>query len=101
MGMGPLLTVGAILPQSKRTEAAALQVIVSKGEKQYQDYRRALIRARWSDLQLGRILMDLPVSTLVALNMPAMVGADEISEFFDMARSKLSNQDLPPISAGR
>lgn len=75
-----VLLVGAILAPGKRTVTATLQVVGLKDEKQFQNYHRVLNRAKWSGLQVSRILLGLLVTTFIALDLPVVIGADETLE---------------------
>jgi len=60
-----ILLVGAILAPGKRTVTAALRVMGLSQERQFQNYRRVLDRARWSSRILSQILprrLGLPIA---------------------------------------
>ncbi len=56
-----VLVVGALLAPGKRTVSAVLEVMGLKGERQFQNYHRALNRAKWSGLAVSRVLLGLLV----------------------------------------
>ncbi len=75
-----VLVVGAILAPRKRTVSAALRVMGLSDEAQFQNYHRVLSRAKWSGLEVSKILLGLLVMTFVALGVPVVLGADETLE---------------------
>lgn len=75
-----VLVAGAILAPGKRTVTAVLRVMGLKDEKQYQNYHRVLNRAKWSSLQVSRILLGMLVLVLVQAGVPVVVAADETLE---------------------
>lgn len=75
-----VMVAGAILAPGKRTVTAVLRVMGLKDEKQYQNYHRVLNRAKWSGLQVSRILLGMLVQTLVGVGAPVVVAADETLE---------------------
>lgn len=75
-----VLVAGAILAPHKRTVTSVLRVMGLSGERQFQNYHRVLNRARWSGLEVSRILLDLLVSAFVAPDAPLIVAADETLE---------------------
>lgn len=79
-GWAQILLVGAILAPGKRTVTAALRVLGLKDDPQYQNYHRVLNRAKWSGLQVSKLLLGLLVSALVAAGVPVVLGADETLE---------------------
>ena len=72
-----VLIVGAMLAPGKRTVTAVLRVMGLQDEKQFQNYHRVLNRAKWSGLQVSRILLGLLVLAFVAVGVPVVVAADE------------------------
>jgi hypothetical protein len=74
------LVVGAILAAHKRTVSAALRVMGLSDEAQFQNYHRVLSRAKWSSLEVSKLLLGLLVLAFVGLGMPVVVGADETLE---------------------
>jgi hypothetical protein len=75
-----ILLVGAIVSPGKRTVTAALRVLGLKDDKQFQNYHRVLNRAKWSSLQVSRILLGLLVAALSSAGVPLVMGADETLE---------------------
>ncbi len=75
-----VLVVGAILAPGKRTVSSVLKVVGLSQEKQYQRYHRVLNRAKWSGLQVSKILLGLLVSTFMASGGAVVLGADETLE---------------------
>lgn len=74
------MVVGAILAPGKRTVSALLSVLGMNGEKQYQRYHRVLNRAKWSSLEVAKILLGVLVSAFVASGNTVVIGADETLE---------------------
>lgn len=75
-----ILLVGAILAPGKRTVTSALHVMGLKDEEQFQNYHRVLNRAKWSGLQVSKILLGLLVTAFIGLDAPVVIGADETLE---------------------
>jgi hypothetical protein len=75
-----ILLVGAILAPGKRTVTAALRVLGLKDEQQYQNYHRVLNRAKWSALQVSKILLASLVALFIRADAPLVLGADETLE---------------------
>jgi hypothetical protein len=75
-----VLVVGAILAPGKRTVTAVLRVMGLKDEKQYQNYHRVLNRAKWSGVQVSRILLGMLVLVFAGAGVPIVVAADETLE---------------------
>lgn len=75
-----VLVVGAILAPGKRTVSSVLTVVGLSQEKQYQRYHRVLNRAKWSSLQISKILLGLLVAAFVAMGDTIVLGADETLE---------------------
>jgi hypothetical protein len=75
-----VLVVGAILAPGKRTICSVLRVVGLSDEKQYQRYHRVLNRAKWSGLQVSKILLGLLVAAFVAAGGTIVLGADETLE---------------------
>jgi DDE superfamily endonuclease len=74
-----VLLVGAILAPAQRTVAAALRVTGLAQVRQFHRYHRALSRAAWSELAVGRVLLALLVATFVPTG-PLLFGIDETLE---------------------
>lgn len=75
-----ILLVGAIVSPGKRTVTAALRVLGLKDDKQFQNYHRVLNRAKWSSLQVSRILLGLLVAAFSSAGVALVIGADETLE---------------------
>jgi len=75
-----VLIVGAILAPGKRTVSSVLRVLGLSQEKQYQRYHRVLNRAKWSSLEVSKILLGLLVASFVASGGIIVLGADETLE---------------------
>jgi hypothetical protein len=75
-----VLVVGAILAPGKRTITSVLTVVGLSQEKQYQRYHRVLNRAKWSSLQVSKILLGLLLDAFVATDGTIVLGADETLE---------------------
>jgi hypothetical protein len=75
-----ILVAGAILAPGKRTVTSALRVMGLSEERQFQNYHRVLNRAKWSALNVSRILLGLIVSVLVGMGVRVVIGADETLE---------------------
>src|SRR5215207_8021917 len=74
-----VLLAGAILAPGKRTVTAALRVMGLAHDRGFGRYHRVLNRARWSGLDVGRVLLEL----LVAVFVPEgrlVIGVDETLE---------------------
>lgn len=78
--LAQVLLVGAILSPHKRTVTAALRAMGLSQEKRFGNYHRVLNRDQWSGLQLSRILLELLVTTFVAVGIPVLIGVDETLE---------------------
>jgi len=72
-----VLLIGAILAPGERTVAAMLRVMGCAEEKHFQNYHRVLNRAKWSSLQLSRVLL---VKLFVPPDAPIVIGCDETIE---------------------
>ena len=60
-----VLVVGAILAPGKRTVTSVLRVMGLSDEVHYQNYHRVLNRARWSSLEVSRLLLMLLINRFV------------------------------------
>ena len=78
--MVQLLAIGAILTPNKRTVTAVLRTMGLKDDPQFQNYHRVLNRAKWSGLEVSRILFGLLVATFLAAGVPLVIGADDTIE---------------------
>jgi hypothetical protein len=75
-----ILVVGAILAPGKRTVSSVLHVMGLKDEKQFQNYHRVLNRARWSSLEVSKVLLSMLITAFVPTNEPIILGGDETME---------------------
>lgn len=99
-----VLTIGAILAPQRRTVTACLRIMGLGQERWFQNYHRVLNRARWSSLQVSRVLLRLLIAAFVPADEPIVVAADETLErrrgpqisglscFRDAARSSRQNK---------
>lgn len=96
-----VLVIGAILAPGKRTVTAALRVMGLSEEKQFQNYHRVLNRAKWSALDLSRILLGLLVSVFVGLGAPLIIGAAETLERRKGDKIKAKGVFRDPVKSSR
>ena len=75
-----VLLVGAVLATRKRTVTSALRVMGLSDDTSFARYHHVLNRARWSPLQLSRVLMSLLVQHLDQGDGPLVFGIDETLE---------------------
>ena len=75
-----LLLIGAILAPGRRTVSSALRAMGLDQYKRFHRYHRVLSRARWSSLEVGRVLLGLLVEAFVPEGSPLVVGIDETLE---------------------
>jgi hypothetical protein len=75
-----VLVAGAILAPGRRTVSSALRAMGLEQEKHFHRYHRVLSRARWSSLQVSRLLLRLLVDAFVSEGSPLVVGIDETLE---------------------
>ena len=75
-----LLAVGAILSPGKRTVSSALNILGVGQHGDFAIYHQVLNRARWSPLQLSRVLLLLVAGRLGSSNEPLVFGIDETVE---------------------
>lgn len=75
-----LLLVGAVLSPGKRTVAAALRVLGLAQETDFAKYHHVLNRARWSPLELSKLLLFLLLRHLDPGQGPLVFGIDETLE---------------------
>src|SRR5215208_4488071 len=74
-----VLLVGAILAPAQRTVAAALRVTGHAQVRQFHRYHRVLSRAVWSELAVGRVLLQLLIDDMAPTG-PLLFGIDETLE---------------------
>jgi DDE superfamily endonuclease len=76
----PVLIVGTLFAQGRRTVAAALRQTGLSEALHFSLYHHVLNRARWSALELSRRLLSLLVRTFVAVGGALTFGIDETLE---------------------
>ncbi len=74
-----VLLMGTVLAPGKRTVSSALKAMGLDQQKQFHRYHRVLSRAKWSSLEVSRVLLGLLVEAFVP-NGPLVVGVDETLE---------------------
>jgi hypothetical protein len=74
-----VLVMGAILTPGKRTVTSVLRIMGLSQEKHFQNFHRVLNRARWSSLQISRVLLMLLLQTFVPKG-PIVLGIDDTLE---------------------
>lgn len=75
-----VLLVGTLLAQGRRTVTAALRAVGLQQHKQWAKYHHLLNRASWSGLQVSQILLQVLVTTFVALSATVDLVVDETLE---------------------
>src|SRR5215207_4624478 len=70
----------AILTPGKRTVSSALRAMALDQSKTFHRYHRVLSRAKWSSLEMSRVLLDSLVEAFVAEGDPLVVDVDETLE---------------------
>ena len=75
-----VLLVGAVLAMRKRTVPSALRVMGLSDDTSFARYHHVFNRARWSPLQLSRVLLSLLVQHLDLGDGPLIFGIDETLE---------------------
>src|SRR5919112_3790541 len=74
-----VLLIGTILAPAQRTVAAALRVMGHAQVRQFHRYHRVLSRAVWSELTVGRVLLQLLIAAFAPTG-PLLFGIDETVE---------------------
>jgi hypothetical protein len=74
-----VLLAGAILAPAQRTVTAVLRVMGLGSMRQFHRYHRVLSRAKWSELAVGRVLLELLVAAFVPAG-PLLFGIDDTLE---------------------
>lgn len=74
-----ILVFGAILAPGRRTVTSVLRIMGLSHDQHFQNYHRVLNRARWSSLEISRILFGLLLATF-ALTGTVVMGIDETIE---------------------
>lgn len=77
---GVVLVIGMILARGRRTVTAALRAAGLQQDKQWAKYHHLLNRARWSGLRVSQLLLQLLVTTFVALGATVDLVIDETLE---------------------
>ena len=75
-----VLIVGTVLAKGRRTVTGALRAVGKGKETRWSKYHHLLNRARWSGLQVGQILLNLIVNTLLKADEPITIAVDETLE---------------------
>ena len=75
-----MLVAGPILAPGKRTVASALRAMGLDQQKRFHRYHRVLRHARWSSLEVARVLLGLLVEAFVPEGSPVVVGIEETLE---------------------
>ena len=74
-----VLLMGTVLAPGKRTISSALKAMGLDQQKQFHRYHRVLSRAKWSSMEVSRVLLGLLVEAFVP-NGPLVVDVDETLE---------------------
>jgi hypothetical protein len=91
-----VLLVGAILAPAQRTVAAALRVTGHAQVRQFHRYHRVLSRAVWSELAVGRVLLQLLIAAFAPTG-PLLFGIDETLERRRGKRIAAQGIDRDPV----
>ncbi len=75
-----VLIIGTILAKGRRTVTGALRAVGKGKETRWSKYHHLLNRARWSGLQVGQILLNLIVNTLLKTDETITIAVDETLE---------------------
>ena len=75
-----VLLMGTVLAPGKRTVSSALKAMGLDQQKQFHRYHRVLSRAKWSSIEVSRVLLELLVEAFVPEGGPLVVGVDETLE---------------------
>jgi hypothetical protein len=75
-----VLLVGTILARGRRTVTAALRAVGYQQHKQWAKYHHLLNRASWSGLIVSQILLQVLVTTFVAISATVELVVDETLE---------------------
>jgi hypothetical protein len=57
-----------------------MHIMGLKDEIQYQNYHRVLNRARWSPLEVRKVLLSMLFTTFIFAHLPIILGSDETME---------------------
>ena len=75
-----VLLMGTVLAPGKRTVSSALKAMGLDQQKQFHRYHRVLSRAKWSSIEVSRVLLELLVEAFGHEGGPLVVGVDETLE---------------------
>ena len=75
-----VLLVGTIQARGRRTVTAALRAVGLQQDKQWAKYHHLLNRASWSGLRVSQLLLQLLVTTFVAMGATVELVIDETLE---------------------
>ena len=75
-----VLLMGTVLAPGKRTVSSALKAMGLDQQNQFHRYHRVLSRAKWSSMEVSRVLLELLVEAFVPEGEPLVVGVDETLE---------------------
>jgi hypothetical protein len=75
-----VLLMGTVLAPGKRTVSSALKAMGLDQQNQFHRYHRVLSRAKWSGMEVSRVLLELLVEAFVPEGEPLVVGVDETLE---------------------
>ena len=95
-----VLLVGAILAPAQRTVTAALRVTGPAQVRQFHRYHRVLSRAAWSELGVGRVLLELLVAAFVPTG-PLRFGIDDTLERRRGKQSAAKGIYRDPVRSGQ
>jgi hypothetical protein len=75
-----VLLMGTVLAPGKRTVSSALKAMGLDQHNQFHRYHRVLSRAKWSSMEVSRVLLELLVEAFVPEGEPLVVGVEETLE---------------------
>jgi len=75
-----VLLLGSVLAIGKRTVSSALRAVGLQNEKNFHKYHRVLSEAKWSCLQVAKILLNMLVNLFVSKGQAIVLGIDETLE---------------------
>jgi len=71
-----VLVVGTLLAKGRRTVTAALRTVGLGQASGWSKYHQVLNRAQWSGLQVSQVLLELIVTTFVAVGECVTIAVD-------------------------
>jgi len=74
------LVIGTILARGRRTVTGALRAIGKGQEKNWSKYHHVLNRAKWSGLEVSRLLLQLIIATFIPNGGTVTIAVDETLE---------------------